>query len=136
MESNKKTLETFKKMCELALQSKTMCNVKIDVDFNKSTKCKDPEPPKFICQSKLEINDKCDVQCKHCKEYFGGLQEEKDFDIYVKQECIAFGIWLIGNYYIEENSYYLWTDGINLFNTKQLYEIYQKNITDTATACR
>jgi len=137
MVNNKKNIETFKKMCELALQSKTICNVKINVDFDKSIKCEDPKPPKFMCQTDLEIQDKCDVQCNHCKEYFGGLQEQIDIDIYIKQECINFGIWLIGNYYIEENSCYLWTDGINLFDTKKLYETYIiKNITDNDTACR
>lgn len=49
MVNNKKNIETFKKICELALQSKTMCNVKINVDFDKSTKCEDPKPPKIIC---------------------------------------------------------------------------------------
>lgn len=31
---------------------------------------------KFLCQTSLEIQDKCDVQCKHCYEYFGDLEEQ------------------------------------------------------------
>lgn len=48
MDKNKFT-ETLKKMCDLALESKTMCNVKVYVYIDKSTKCEDPKPPKIIC---------------------------------------------------------------------------------------
>jgi MoaA/NifB/PqqE/SkfB family radical SAM enzyme len=40
---------------------------------------------KFICQSKLEINDKCNVQCKHCKEYFGELEEQLNIEQQLKE---------------------------------------------------
>lgn len=138
MVNNKKNIETFKKMCELALQSKTMCNVKIDVDFDKSTKYEDPKPPKFICQTELEIQDKCDIQCNHCKEYFGGLQEQIDFDNYVKIEAICFAEWILIKPYTPygDSNGSRWTDKENIYTSKDLYEIYQKNITDTATACR
>ena len=31
---------------------------------------------KFLCQTSLEIQDKCDVQCKYCNDYFGDLEEQ------------------------------------------------------------
>lgn len=33
-------------------------------------------PVKFLCQSKIEINDKCDTQCEHCFKYFGLLEQQ------------------------------------------------------------
>lgn len=48
MDKNKFT-ETLKKICDLALKSKTMCNVKVDVYETKSTKSEYPKPPKIIC---------------------------------------------------------------------------------------
>jgi hypothetical protein len=30
----------------------------------------------MYCQSEIEFNKRCDVQCEHCKEYYGPLEED------------------------------------------------------------
>ena len=29
----------------------------------------------FYCQSEIEMEDKCDEQCEHCKEYYKPLEQ-------------------------------------------------------------
>ena len=57
---------------------------------------------------------------------------------YAKNKAIDFAEWLLGQPYIAygDSEGTKWTDKEFVYTSDELFEVYQKNITDTATACR
>lgn len=46
----------------------------------------------FYCQSNIEDNGRCEIQCDHCKEYYKPLEEMKDIkrlahEFLIKKGC-------------------------------------------------